>query len=154
MSELYFQPVCQDDYKEIMALEYASFNGRDRMKPEVFYDFINNPSKKFIKVVDKDSNLIACIMLCLLRNREGVDSGYIYSIAVNEKYKRKGIASICMQHIIEYFIGENASFIELHVRKSNIPAIKLYEKFDFFIDQIVDNYYEDGDDALIFQKLL
>jgi [ribosomal protein S18]-alanine N-acetyltransferase len=154
MSELYFKPVCQDDYKEIMVLEYASFNERDRMKPEVFYDFINNPSKKFIKVIDKDSNLIACIMLCLLRNREGVDYDYLYSIAVDSKYKRKGIASICMQYIIEYFIEENVSFIELHVRKSNIPAIKLYEKFDFFIDQIVDNYYGDGDDALIFQKLL
>jgi [ribosomal protein S18]-alanine N-acetyltransferase len=152
MSELYFQPVCQDDYKEIMALEYASFNERDRMKPEVFYDFINNPSKKFIKVIDKDSNLIACIMLWIIS--ETFDYGYLYSIAVDSKYKRKGIASICMQYIIEYFIEENVSFIELHVRKSNIPAIKLYEKFDFFIDQIVDNYYGDGDDALIFQKLL
>ena len=151
MQELYFEEIKQEDYKEIMALEYVSFNERDRMKSEVFYDFIKDPNKEFIKIIDQSNNLIACIMLLIIS--ETVDYGYLYSIAVDHKYQRQGIASICMTYIINYFRDKKVSYIELHVRRSNISAIKLYEKFSFFVDQVVDNYYGDGDDALIFKRL-
>lgn len=153
MKELYFKTIKQEDYHNIMSLEYASFNERDRMKPEVFYNFVNDTDKEFIKMVDQEDNLIACIMLQIITiNIEPY--GYLYSIAVDKKYQQQGIAGICMTYIINYFRDMKVPYIELHVRRSNIPAIKLYEKFNFFEDQVVDDYYEDGDDALIFKKLL
>ena len=40
-------------------------------------------------------------------------------------------------------------FISLEVRKSNLKAQKLYEKFDFYSYTTKQNYYEDGEDAIL-----
>ena len=47
--------------------------------------------------------------------------------------------------------NEKLSSIFLEVRESNLPAIKLYEKFNFTQISIRKNYYPDNkEDALIY----
>jgi len=43
------------------------------------------------------------------------------------------------------------AFLTLEVRKSNIPAQKLYEKFGFKKCGLRKNYYENKEDAILYQ---
>jgi ribosomal-protein-alanine N-acetyltransferase len=44
--------------------------------------------------------------------------------------------------------------IYLEVRISNIPAIRLYEKYGFRKARIIKGYYSDGEDAYVMVKRL
>jgi ribosomal-protein-alanine N-acetyltransferase len=71
-----------------------------------------------------------------------LDEGYITNIAVLPKRRRKGIASALLEFCLEYAKEKELSFVSLEVRKSNLAAIKLYEKFGFIIEGERKNFYE------------
>lgn len=78
----------------------------------------------------------------------------ITNIAVNPTYRRQGIADKLMQAMLAEFSvrkenGEDIVGVTLEVRASNIPAIKLYEKYGFASEGIRKAYYSDGEDAII-----
>ena len=100
----------------------------------------------------------------LMEKRDGRVVGYvIYSdvqgdaellrIAVDKRYRRKGIASSLMQSMLEELADAGAERVSLEVREHNISAVALYKKFGFVDIFVRTNYYhEPEDDALIFQK--
>lgn len=78
----------------------------------------------------------------------------ITNIAVNPTCRRQGIADKLMQAMLAEFSvrkenGEDIVGVTLEVRASNIPAIKLYEKYGFASEGIRKAYYSDGEDAII-----
>ena len=75
---------------------------------------------------------------------------YITNIAVFSKYRRMGIAENLIKNLIDVSASENADFITLEVRKSNIGAINLYTKMDFKTVGERKNFYENPrEDALL-----
>lgn len=79
----------------------------------------------------------------------------VTNIAVREKHRNKGIASSLLQRAIlnSIFLGDE--FITLEVRKSNTPAISLYEKFGFRKMGERKNFYRSPtEDAYIYNKYL
>ncbi len=81
--------------------------------------------------------------------------GHIVSIAVREKYRRKGIATMLMSALIytlKTMYGVEEVYLE--VRVSNEPAIKLYQKLGFVIAKRIEQYYLDGEDAYLMIKKL
>lgn len=79
----------------------------------------------------------------------------VTNIAVKEKYRGRGIASSLLQRAIlnSLYIGDE--FITLEVRKSNAPAISLYEKFGFQKMGERKNFYRlPTEDAYIYNKYL
>lgn len=75
--------------------------------------------------------------------------GHIFSLAVLPKYRRRGIASVLLSLSLRRMEGKNGKEIFLEVRKSNTPAISLYEKFNFSIVGTVPGYYADGETSMI-----
>ena len=78
----------------------------------------------------------------------------ITNVAVHPDYRRRGIADELMKAMKAEFdarkaAGEDIVGITLEVRKSNTPAIKLYEKYGFKAEGIRKGYYSDGEDAVI-----
>ena len=70
------------------------------------------------------------------------------------KYSNKGIGSLLLRKVIDKFNNvDKLKIIELQVRKSNLRAIKLYEKFGFIKHTLDSKYYEDGEDAWIMRLL-
>ncbi len=57
-----------------------------------------------------------------------LDEGYITNVAVNGKFRRKGVADCLISRLDECMAELELAFISLEVRVSNIPAISLYEK--------------------------
>ena len=99
----------------------------------------------------------------LVEKRDGKVVGYvIYSdvqgeaellrIAVDKAYRRRGIAALLMQNMLDELTESGAERVSLEVRAHNISAVTLYKKFGFIDIFIRENYYTDPvDDALIFQ---
>lgn len=60
-----------------------------------------------------------------------IDEVQIANVAVKENFRNMHIASFLLQKLIDISKGKNCISVTLEVRQSNIPAIKLYEKFGF-----------------------
>jgi len=83
-----------------------------------------------------------------------IDEVHIANIAVSPLYRRKGIGKGLLKIILEEGIKRGFKVAHLEVRKSNIPAINLYEKFGFRKVGIRRGYYRDGEDAILMAKTL
>ena len=84
-----------------------------------------------------------------------LDEGYISNVAVSPKHRRQGIADAMLTYLTEAARERDLSFLTLEVRRSNAPAIALYEKNGFEKVGIRKKYYEKPtEDAIIMTKLL
>ena len=83
-----------------------------------------------------------------------LDSADIISVVVSKEHTNKGIASLLLENVFKVCKEKNITNIILEVRKSNIPAQKLYEKFGFSNISIRKNYYDGIEDAYIYKKEL
>lgn len=82
--------------------------------------------------------------------------GHITSLAVMRTYRRMGLAEKLMKQLL-YAMCEvfKASYVSLHVRKSNRAALHLYrDSLTFENTSIEKSYYQDGEDAYAMRKVL
>ncbi len=56
---------------------------------------------------------------------------YITNVAVFPEFRRNGVGKTLVDFLIDEMKAENANFVTLEVRKSNMNAISLYEKCGF-----------------------
>ncbi|KAJ4468821.1 acyl-CoA N-acyltransferase [Lentinula aciculospora] len=75
--------------------------------------------------------------------------GHVTSISVLRSYRRLGIAKKLMLQSQESMATiYRASYVSLHVRKSNRAALSLYrDTLGFEVQDIEQKYYADGEDA-------
>lgn len=83
-----------------------------------------------------------------------LDEADIISIVVHKDYTKNGIATLLLQEIFKFAKDNNIQKLMLEVRNSNIPAQKLYEKHGFKQITIRKKYYDNSEDALIYEKEL
>lgn len=78
------------------------------------------------------------------------DEGHITNIAVHPEFRQAGIGSALLENLIIHARNSGIVSMTLEVRKSNIPAQKLYRKFNFADGGYRKAYYADNnEDALI-----
>ena len=77
------------------------------------------------------------------------DLAWIATICVLPEYRRQGIASALLD---ECETRLDVARIRLSVRLGNAGAIQLYEGFGYRRVDIWPKYYQDGADALVFEK--
>ena len=71
-----------------------------------------------------------------------LDEGDICNVAVFDKFRRRGVATALIQHLVDYAVENQLSFITLEVRESNIGAQKFYETMGFETIGIRKNFYD------------
>lgn len=76
----------------------------------------------------------------------------IMNFCVSKEYRRKKIASSLLNHIFTTYrqIGMKSAILE--VRRSNLAALCLYEKYGFLKILVRKQYYSNLEDALVLQK--
>ena len=75
---------------------------------------------------------------------------HILKIAVDESYRKQGIATKLMKHTFDYAKNAGFHFAFLEARRSNIAAQNFYRKLGFSILLVKKNYYTDtNEDAFI-----
>ncbi len=69
------------------------------------------------------------------------DEGHITNIAILPEYRGIGIGNVILSELIALCKKEDIIALTLEVRRSNIVAQKLYEKFGFKVEGIRKEYY-------------
>lgn len=77
--------------------------------------------------------------------------GWIATIAVDPSFRRRGVGTALL-HACEKQLGVPKS--RLTVRKSNREAINLYEREHYQTIDVWKAYYNDGEDAIVMEKIL
>ncbi|URE37599.1 FR47-like protein [Musa troglodytarum] len=81
--------------------------------------------------------------------------GHVTAVTVASEYRRQQLAKKLM-HLLENISDkiDKAYFVDLFVRASNMPAIKMYEKLGYVIYRRVLRYYSGEEDGLDMRKAL
>ncbi len=83
------------------------------------------------------------------------DEAEIYQIAVEENYRRRGIAGLLLSYAMTQMEDMGAGSLYLEVRVSNVPAIALYESFGFERVGLRKKYYTAPlEDAMIMKRVI
>ena len=80
---------------------------------------------------------------------DGIQHGHITSLSVMRTHRRLGIAERLMR-LSQRAMAEvfNANYVSLHVRMSNVAALRLYrDTLGFEVEKVEGKYYADGEDA-------
>lgn len=110
---------------------------------------LNNETSLFL-VAKEENEVIGYIGMSIV-----IDEGYIFNVAVREKYRNNGIATALINELVTYGKKNNFSFITLEVRESNLPAISLYSKFGFIkAGERKDYYSNPKENAILLTKYL
>ncbi len=97
--------------------------------------------------------------------REGILIGYILGMAINVElhitnvavhlnFQRQGLGRLLISEIEKEGRRRGCHYAYLEVRVSNTPAIELYKKSGYRIVYTRKNYYLDGEDAYVMEKIL
>ena len=103
------------------------------------------PEKEMIIVYEEDGNVIGFLHVLI-----NVDWLEILNLVVDKEYRGQGIASILLDNLLSDQTID-VSRILLEVRESNIAAINLYKKFNFFIINGREKYYG-NENAVIMER--
>ena len=110
-------------------------------------DALYNDASCFIVAEDGEGGVLGYAGLTTV-----LDEGYINNIAVEEAARKHGVASALLDVFVR-FAAVNLSFLTLEVRKSNAPAIALYQKHGFAQIGLRKNYYQNPrEDAIIMTR--
>ena len=108
-------------------------------------DFENENSKYIVSKINNEIVGFAGIKIIL-------DEADIMNIAVRIDKRKLGIGSVLLEKLIKLATTSNCTSITLEVNENNLPAIHLYEKFNFQKIGLRKKYYNNTDNAIIMRK--
>uniref|UniRef100_A0A8C5QRJ5 N-alpha-acetyltransferase 30 n=1 Tax=Leptobrachium leishanense TaxID=445787 RepID=A0A8C5QRJ5_9ANUR len=123
---------------------------RDLSEPYSIYTyryFIHNwPQLCFLAVVEEEC--VGAIVCKLDMHKKMFRRGYIAMLAVDSKYRRKGIGTNLVKKAIYAMVEGDCDEVVLETEITNKSALKLYENLGFVRDKRLFRYYLNGVDAL------
>lgn len=138
---LQFRPMTIADLDEVMLIERTSFPFP--WSVGFFRQELQVACARSI-LVEVNGKIIGYVLFWVLPG--AID---VHNIAVHVDYRRRGIAALLLRKVVDEAKRRSIVRVLLEVRKSNVPAQKLYEKSGFLTTGIRKGYYSDnGEDAL------
>ena len=81
------------------------------------------------------------------------DKAHIAKVAVHPDFRRRGIACALLESLLDLIRRQGIGCAYLEVRRSNLAAQKLYERFGFHFERVQPRAYpNDGEDALVLAR--
>ncbi|HWP26919.1 MAG TPA: GNAT family N-acetyltransferase [Xanthobacteraceae bacterium] len=147
-SGLRLRPARFADLDDLLALERAAFT-TDRLSSRSLRRFIASPTAALI--VAEEAGL-AGYALVLFRPRNAV--ARLYSIAVAPRIAGRGVGALLLAAAEEAARRRGCDRMRLEVHVENAAAINRYRKSGYRQFGCYRHYYDDGGDALRFEKRL
>ncbi len=113
---------------------------------KILIDEFQNENSEYFVLID-DGKILGFAGLWF-----NIDEAHIMNIAVKKEYRKNGFGTKLLEFLIVKAKEKNKICITLEVRDDNIPAILLYEKFNFERIGTRKKYYNAENDALIMTK--
>ncbi|MFT4945994.1 MAG: ribosomal-protein-alanine N-acetyltransferase [Natronomonas sp.] len=136
------RPAERVDLLEIYRIETDSFT--QPWPFSAFEQYLGEPGF----FVAMDESVLGYIIADVVSN-QGIPLGHIKDIAVQEQARGEGIGRLLLTRAISRLEAEQVHAIKLEVRESNERAIALYRSHGFEHRRTIEEYYDDGEDALL-----
>jgi ribosomal protein S18 acetylase RimI-like enzyme len=137
------------DLDALMELEHRVF-ATDRLSRRSLRHFLKSPSAEVM--VAEDGGRLAGTAIVLFRSHSLV--ARLYSLAVAPHMGGRGVAPMLLEAAEASALARDCRAIRLEVHVSNHAAISRYRKSGYREFGRIRGYYEDGGDALRFEKRL
>jgi len=95
--------------------------------------------------VEIEEKIMGYIMVRVVKNE-----AQILNIAIDLPFQHRGYGKKLLQNTLHELGTETDVFLE--VRVSNLPAIKLYSEFNFEEIGVREQYYSDGENAIVMYR--
>ena len=134
MSDIVIRPLIKEDIPFVARLEAVCFSMpfTEKALNELFL----NTSWHFFVATENDTVVGYISFYCILDETE------IVNVCVMPELRGKGIGRALTKCAIDFNKENNGSRVMLEVRKSNTPAIKLYESLGFISVGVSKNHYK------------
>ncbi len=136
------RPATLDDLDAVSEIE-----SRVHLAPWTKANFEGEFSKPYSKTWvltddETDTKILAyCVFWAMGESLE------ILNIVVDLPYRGHGFAKLILQSVVREGLKTQAKHLILDVRKSNLPAVGLYQRAGFAITQYRKSFYSNGEDA-------
>ena len=135
------------DLSALVELENACFS-YEQLSRRNFHWMITHGHSIFL-VMEYKSRLIGYGLVLI---NSGTSLARLYSICVLKEFQGYGLASKLIAELENKASDEDCAYLRLEVKPSNKGAIKLYEKLGYKKFTQKDDYYDDGQPALCYEK--
>lgn len=130
-----------DDLKRVFEIENMSFDTSYGI--EIFKN-LYDIGTGFL-VAEIDSYVVGYILFWIKYETQG----HIISLAVDKNYRRLKAGTRLLSKAIQILMTFNINRICLEVNEKNTGAYEFYKEFNFKVDRIVPNYYNNKDGAIV-----
>jgi [ribosomal protein S18]-alanine N-acetyltransferase len=137
-----------EDLDAVVALETASFT--NPWTREMLARELEQPTSARVYVLRLPGVPVAAFCSCWVIG----DELHVNTIAVEEGRRRHGLGRSLMLHVLADVAREGVRRATLEVRRSNLPAQRLYERLGFAVAGVRKRYYtHPEEDALILWRV-
>jgi ribosomal-protein-alanine N-acetyltransferase len=134
----------EDDLDAVSALEAESFT--NPWSREMLARELRQSDVARVYVLRTPARSVTAFCACWIL----FDELHLNTVAVDPGRRRQGLATILLQHVFADAAREGVRAVTLEVRRSNLPAIRLYERLGFSVEGLRPKYYSPPEeDALV-----
>lgn len=131
------------DLDQVMLLELACFSVP--WTKDAFLSEIEKNQLAHYIVIEENDEIIGYGGVWYI-----MDEGHITNVAIHPEHRKKGLGKTLVDGMMKAAKKAEINHMTLEVRKSNLPAITLYERMGFEFAGTRPKYYTDNnEDALI-----
>ena len=142
MGEL-IREMTREDIEEVYRINRESFTTDAWSKSTIEREFSLPYSRRF--VLELDGKVVGYCFLWIIRGE-----AMVMSFAIKRSVRCRGYGRKFMEGIVD-MLKDSVDTIQLDVRKSNLPAIRLYSSLGFSVIRERPRFYSDGENALVME---
>ena len=141
------RPMTENDTAAVAEISSLSFSAP--WSKDSYAQEIKNPVSLYLVAIIEDK------IIGFIGTWNVLDESHITNVAVHPDYRQLKIGSLLLESLINVCQANyNTTFFDLEVRQSNIPAQKLYSKYNFVKNGIRKGYYADNkEDAVLMCRI-
>ena len=130
-----------DDLKRVFEIENMSFDNSYGIE---MFKGLYEMGTGFL-VAEDNGYVIGYVLFWIKYETQG----HIISIAVDKNYRRLKAGTRLLSKAIQVLMNFDIGSIYLEVNENNKEAYEFYKEFNFKVDRIVPNYYENNEGAIV-----
>lgn len=131
-----------ENIKDILLTDFDDF-----WSYNVFKEELENKNSHYL-VAKQNNEIIGFAGIKVV-----LEEADIMNIVTKKSYRNCGVGKLLLESLLNFAKTLNISNIFLEVNSKNLPAIKLYKKFNFQTIGIRKNYYKEHDGIVMSKKI-
>lgn len=142
-----------EDWRALLELEEAAFAG-DRISARSWRAILASPSATVTAARAPAGSGPRIVGAAVVLQRTNTSVARLYSIAVAPYARGRGVSLALLEDAIQRMRDAGAAVLRLETRVDNMAAQRLFARSGFIERGRKARYYDDGADALLYQKSL